>query len=365
MADRWVRSLGVAAPGEPALLDVPEPEPGEGQAWVSTVWSGVSAGTETALVRGGDPHHRSGWDRDLRVFGTGHRAGYPIQGLGYMEVGRVTASDSPILPVGQLVAMAYGHRTGHCADPEREVVVPVPDDLDPILGIFLAQMGPISVNGLLHAAAEVAGPSAHLADGVRGRHVLVCGAGVVGLLTALLADRHGAASVTVADPSHARLEVAGRLGLDIALDDGEAWRPLKERLRHSRGDRGVDVAFQCRGHSTSLVTALKCLRPAGTTVDMAFYQGGSADLRLGEEFHHNGLTIRCAQISRVPRGMADEWTPWRLASAALDLVRARASDLRKHVVTDVVELEAGPELLSDLAARRRLVLTAVLRMPEG
>ena len=26
-------------------------------------------------------------------------------------------------------------------------------------------------------------------------------------------------------------------------------------------------------------------------------------LRLGEEFHHNGLSIRCAQIGRVPRGL--------------------------------------------------------------
>ena len=32
---------------------------------------------------------------------------------------------------GLLVAMAYGHRTGHCVDPGRQVVVRVPDDLDP------------------------------------------------------------------------------------------------------------------------------------------------------------------------------------------------------------------------------------------
>ena len=360
--DRSVQSLGVAAPREPALLHVTEPEPADGQAWVSTLWSGISAGTEVALVSGGDPHHRSGWDRELRVFGTGPVAGYPIAGLGYMEVGRVTESRTETLAVGQVVAMAYGHRTGHCVDPARELVVPVPDDLDPILGVFLAQMGPICVNGLLHAAAETNGPLAEVADGVRDRHVLVAGAGVVGLLTALLADRHGAASVTVMDPSPERLEVAGALGVDTALE-GEAWRTLKERYRHGTRDRGVDVAFQCRGHSSSLVMALKALRPAGTVVDMAFYQDGSPDLRLGEEFHHNGLTIRCAQISRVPRGMADRWAPARSASVTLDLVRERAADLRTHVVSDIVDLQDGPVLLIDLASRRRPVLTAVLRMP--
>ena len=53
--------------------------------------------------------------------------------------------------------------------------------------------------------------------------------------------------------------------------------------------------------------ALRSLRPQGTVVDLAFYQGGADAVRLGEEFHHNGLAIRCAQIGRVPRGQAHLW----------------------------------------------------------
>jgi threonine dehydrogenase-like Zn-dependent dehydrogenase len=363
MGERRVRSLGVLVPGQPALLDVTEPEPVEGQAWVRTLWSGISAGTEVAMVRGGDPHHQVGWDRELRVFGTGTVSGYPVEGLGYMEVARVWESHTPALAEGQLVAMAYGHRTGHRADPGRELVLPLPDDLDPVLGVFLAQMGPICVNGLLHAAADWCGPTAAVGDGVVDRHVLVTGAGVVGLLTGLLADVHGAASVVVVDPSEQRLAVARALGLDTVVDDSDAWRRLKERHRHGPGDHGMDVAFQCRGHSASLVTALKALRPAGTVVDLAFYQGAAEEVRLGEEFHHNGLTVRCAQISRVPRGMAQVWDRRALAAVTLDLLRSRGPDLLEHLVTDVVDLDDGPDLLRDVADRRRSVLTAVLRMP--
>jgi threonine dehydrogenase-like Zn-dependent dehydrogenase len=362
--ERRVLSLGVAAPGEPEVLTVTEPEPAAGQAWVSTLWSGISAGTEVALVRGTDPHHQVGWDRDLRVFGAGRRSGYPVDGLGYMEVGRVTGSRTGRLAEGQLVAMAYGHRSGHCVDPDRETVVPVPDDLDPLLGVFLAQMGPICVNGLLHAAAEAAGPAAAVHDGVRGRDVLVTGAGVVGLLSALLAARYGAASVTVADPSPERLRVAAALGLATEVDDGELWRTLKER--HGQGsDRGVDVALQCRGHAAALATALKSLRPQGSVVDLGFYQAGADEVRLGEEFHHNGLAVRCAQISRVPRGMAPEWDRERMAGETLGLLRDRGPEIREHLVSDVVELADGPGLLRDVAAHRRRVLTAVLRMPGG
>jgi threonine dehydrogenase-like Zn-dependent dehydrogenase len=357
---RQVRSIGVVAPGQPAILDVVEPEPGPGQAWVRTEWSGVSAGTEVALVRGTDPHHLLHWDPDLRSFDdAGPPAPYPVMGLGYMEVGRVTESRTPSLAEGQLVAMAYGHRTGVCADPSAKPVIPVPDDLDPLLGVYLAQMGPICVNGLLHAAADVAGPGAGVEAGVRDRHVLVTGAGVIGLLTALLAVQHGAADVVVAEPSAERRAVAEALGLatleDPATRDDPAhpaWRAVKRRWRHGPGDAGADVVLQCRGHDAALATALKALRPQGTVVDLGFYQAGAEAVRLGEEFHHNGLAVVCAQIGRVPRGMAGAWPRTALAQVTLDLLRERGDDVRRHLVTDVLPFEEGPRLLADLAGRR-------------
>lgn len=77
---------------------------------------------------------------------------------------------------------------------------------------------------------------------------------------------------------------------------------LKTRWRHGPGDRGADVVFQCRGQAASLALALRVLRPQGAVVDLAFYSDSAGEVRLGEEFHHNGLAVRCAQIGRVPRG---------------------------------------------------------------
>ncbi|MFW3168579.1 zinc-binding dehydrogenase [Geodermatophilus sp. CPCC 206100] len=365
MSGRPVRSIGVVGPGRPELLDDEEPEPGPGQAWVRTEWSGVSAGTEVAIVRGTDPHFQLHWDPERRAFDPeGPRKAYPVRGLGYMEVGLVTESRTPQLAEGSRVAMAYGHRTGCCADPARKAVVPVPDDLDPLLGVYLAQMGPICVNGLLHAAADLAGPGAAVDAGVRGRCVLVTGAGVIGLLSALLAVRHGAAEVVVVEGSAQRRAVAEALGL-ATLDDaaGTAWRAVKQRWRHGPGDAGADVVLQCQGHDTALATGLKSLRPQGTVIDLGFYQAGAAAVRLGEEFHHNGLAVVCAQIGRVPRGMADAWPRAALAEVTLDLLRARGADLRAHLVTDVLPFEEGPRLLADLAGRRLAAppLQAVLR----
>jgi threonine dehydrogenase-like Zn-dependent dehydrogenase len=236
-----------------------------------------------------------------------------------------------------------------------------------VLGVYIAHMGPICANGLLHAAADVAGPGAlRLDDGVRGRNVLVTGAGVIGLLVGLFARQHGAAEVLVADATPERLRAAEGLGLD-AVDDAEgtAWRVVKERWRRGPTDCGADVVFQCRGRTAALAGALRSLRPQGTVVDLAFYQGGAPDLALGEEFHHNGLTIRSAQISRVPRELTHLWDRRRLAAETVELLQTHGPAIREHLVTDVLPLAQAPALLADLAARRRHIIQAVFACPAA
>jgi hypothetical protein len=94
-------------------------------------------------------------------------------------------------------------------------------------------------------------------------------------------------------------------------------------------------------------------------IDLAFYQDGADDVRLGEEFHHNGLAIRSAQIGRVPRGLEGQWTRERLSQETIELLRGRGPDIREALITDVVPLEEAPRLLAQLAAREREVLQAI------
>ena len=83
-------------------------------------------------------------------------------------------------------------------------------------------------------------------------------------------------------------------------------------------------------------------------------------LRLGAEFHHNGLGVRCAQIGRVPRGLSHTWDRERLSAETIDLLRADGQAIRQHLVTAVIPFEDAPALFADLAARRRLELQVVL-----
>ncbi len=352
-----VRTLVVPRAGELEIRESDEPELADGRFRAQTLFTGLSAGTELTWYRGTSPYFAAGWDTELGLFEPG-RPGqrFPVTRLGYMEVARVTDTRTAALTEGALVAMTYGHTTVHHGDPVTEHVVPLPPDLDPVLGIYVAHLGPICLNGLLHAASDVGG--AEIGDGVRGRLVVVTGGGLIGLLVGLAARAYGAAEVVVVDPTPERRAAAEVLGLQALDDTDDAARVLKLRWRHGPGDHGADVAFQCRGQDRALATALRSLRPQGTVVDLAFYTGGADAVALGEEFHHNGLSVRCAQIGRVPRGLAHRWDRRRLSAETLALLAAHGPAVREALLTDVVPFDVAPELFADLSARRRHVLSA-------
>jgi NADPH:quinone reductase-like Zn-dependent oxidoreductase len=359
-----VRTLVVTGPGGLAVAEEEEPPLAEGRFRAATLFSGVSAGTELTWYRGTSPYFAAGWDAELGLFEPGRPVqGFPVERLGYMEVARVTTSRTAAVPDGALVAMAYGHTTVHHGDPRTEHVIPLPEHLDPVLGIYVAHLGPICANGLLHAAADAGGTT--LDAGVRGRLVLVTGGGAIGLLAGLMARHHGAAEVVVADPTPQRRAAAEGLGLRAVDDDPDVLRELKTRWRHGAGDHGADVVLQCRGQGSALATALRALRPQGTVVDLAFYTDGAAEVRLGEEFHHNGLTLRCAQIGRVPRGLGHLWDRRRLSVETLGLLEAHGDAVRRHVLSDVVAFDEAPRMFADLSARRRHVLSAALAVPPS
>ncbi|MBA3798556.1 MAG: zinc-binding dehydrogenase [Geodermatophilaceae bacterium] len=356
---RTVSTLVVDTPGQARLDHQPEPALAEGLFRAETLYTGLSAGTELTWFRGTNPNLSSTWDSELGLFDpTKASAGYPVRRMGYMEVARVTDSRTTAMPTGGLVAMAYGHKTVHHGDPLSEHIVALPEDLDPVLGVYVAHLGPICANGLLHSAPEATLASG-LGDGVRGRLVLITGGGLIGLLTGLFARQHGAAEVVVADPTPQRRAAAERLGLTAVEESEDLARTLKQRWRHGAGDRGADVVFQCRGRGRSLALALRALRPQGIVVDLAFYTEGADAVRLGEEFHHNGLSLRCAQIGRVPRGQAHFWDRRRLSHETILLLQQHGSAIREYLVSDVVPLDSAPQLLAELSERRRHVLSAV------
>jgi len=103
-----------------------------------------------------------------------------------------------------------------------------------------------------------------------GEHVLVTGAGPIGLLAMQAAFALGAAKVTVTDVVDERLQFARKVGATATVNVRST--PLVEA--------GVeaDVLIECSGSPTAVADGLRCLRPAGTAVLVGMGPGETVEI---------------------------------------------------------------------------------------
>jgi hypothetical protein len=81
--EKTERNIVVEGPGRVAVRDEPRMPVAPGGFRVTTMFSGISAGTELSYVKGTNPFLSQRWDRDLGLFVPGEPdAGYPVTGWG-------------------------------------------------------------------------------------------------------------------------------------------------------------------------------------------------------------------------------------------------------------------------------------------
>jgi L-idonate 5-dehydrogenase len=162
-------------------------------------------------------------------------------------------------------AMRFPHMQGLFRDevtlPESQVFI-VPEDLD--LGLA-ACAEPFAV--CLHAVLQ--------AGSLLGKRVFVSGCGPIGCLTIVAARHAGAREIICSDITAAPLQIARRLGADLAIDVSETPDELK---RFADGKGTFDTVFECSGNARALAAAFEIVRPRGTIVAVGL--GGDVSIPL-------------------------------------------------------------------------------------
>jgi D-arabinose 1-dehydrogenase-like Zn-dependent alcohol dehydrogenase len=272
--------------------------------------SGISLGTEIALYRGISPFAGKRFDLGLRTFEEDTRAqAYPMK-LGYEWVGRISDLGDEVrgVEVGAVLHATLPHRatqTITIADEPGGPWLVLPPELDPERA------------SLLHSAT-VALQAVHDARLKVGDRVAVFGVGTMGLLAVQLARLSGAAWIAAVDPIAERRDLAGAVGAEYTLDpsNGDPGRAIKL----ATGGEGVDVAIEFSGRYSALHEAMRAARLAGTVVGAGFYLGAAEDLRLGEEWHHNRLTLVGSMSGWGAPHREAGWDRRRLRGTALELL---------------------------------------------
>lgn len=158
-------------------------------------------------------------------------------------------------------ASKYPHMQGGFAtlfDAIPAQCVPVPDHV-PMAAAALAE--PLAV--CLHAVRR--------AGDIRGKRIVLFGAGPIGLLTLLSAQLAGVGETAMVDIAPAPLAFAHRLGatevVDVAGGD--------EGLKALAAARPFDVAFEISGTPAGLAAAIATVRRGGTVVQIGNLPGGA------------------------------------------------------------------------------------------
>lgn len=323
----------------PRVVEVREfttPEVGPGEVRVRTLYSGISAGTELATYRGTNPYLDKLWDPDLALFLPGHATfSYPIDVWGYSEVGVVEAVARDVASplVGATVWGIWGHRS-HAVLPATQLAGhELPASVTPLVATF-DRVAAVALNAVLASGAVV------------GESVTVFGQGVIGLLATELLVSLGV-QVLAVDSLPVRLEHARRLG---AVPVSSDVPDVAIALREATDGRGADRVIELTGAYPALQEAIRAAGVGGTVVAGGFYQGSAGALVLGEEFHHNRVTLVSSQIGAVPPGLRDRWTRERLHRTVIGLFASG-------------RLDPGPLVSHVIPARRAADAYALIDVP--
>ena len=282
----------IERPGSVRLVHEEVAAPVGGEVLIRTIYSGISAGTESLVYRGLLP---TGLALDDALPALSRPMTYPVR-YGYSCVGVVEDGDAHL---HRQVFAFHPHQDRFVCPADSVLVV---DGLDPRLATLFP---------LVETSLQISLDAGH----VDREHVVVMGLGAVGILTALMLARAGA-HVVGCDPKPWRRTVVESLGID-ALDPGD----LVERLRQRTRGRGVPLVVEASGNPEALADSLRLLAHEGVALVASWYGTSPVSLPLGLEFHRRRLVIRSTQVSTIPARLSGRWTIDRRRRVALDLMR--------------------------------------------
>ena len=177
-----------------------------------------------------------------------------------------------------------------------------------------------------------------------GRHVLILGAGPIGLMFAALVKKLGC-DVTVAGRRATRLEAARRLGASRTIDIGDG-KGLVTTVREATRTH-FDAVIQAVGHPVVWEAAVHLVRKGGTVNFFGGCPSGTSITLDTTLIHYSNLTL-LASFHHTPQAIRQ----------ALEYIEAgviRAADF----VDGECPLTQLPELFKSMAAGNRAIKTLI------
>jgi len=123
--------------------------------------------------------------------------------------------------------------------------------------------------GAMIEPAAVGAHSTNRVTDLKGKNVVVSGAGTIGNLVAQFAKARGAAKVLITDISDYRLDIARQCGIDATLN--VKTTSFEEGTKSFFGSEGFQIGFEAAGVQSSLDVLMKFVEKGGAVVILGVY----------------------------------------------------------------------------------------------
>ncbi|HEX5418143.1 MAG TPA: zinc-binding alcohol dehydrogenase [Chloroflexota bacterium] len=280
-------------------FELPE-QLGPDEVLIKTLWSAISAGTETAIYGGTHIGFRTPGARYPK---------YPYL-AGYAATGEILAVGSavPGLRPGQVVTFPGKHATHGIWNARSTPLTVVPQSVPPDLAA-LTRLGTISLNGIRLARIGL------------GDTVAVFGAGLIGQFAAQFAQLAGGFPVVSIDRLPGRLAQATACGIPQVIDASEA--DAVEAGKALTKGRGFDVVVEGTGAGPVVAQALSLAAVYGKVLLLGSPRG-RVEIDPYHTIHSPGVTVIGAHMRTTPgvESVASHWTEPANAQLIVDLLAA-------------------------------------------
>ena len=123
--------------------------------------------------------------------------------------------------------------------------------------------------GAMIEPTAVGAHSTYRATNLKGKNVVVAGAGTIGNLVAQFAKARGAVKVLITDISDYRLDIAKQCGISGTLN--VITTPFEEGVKAFFGEEGFQVGFEAAGVQSSLDVLMQYVEKGGDIVILGVY----------------------------------------------------------------------------------------------
>lgn len=176
-----------------------------------------------------------------------------------------------------------------------------------------------------------------LAEDVAGKTVAITGTGPIGLLAIGVARASGATKIIVSDLSDYHLEIAKKMGADVAVNAGK--ENFKEAVFEETDGLGVDVGLEMSGSGKALNDLLSVMTPGGRVSLLGLFGEDFVPVSLNDNVIFKKLRIYGITGRRI-------FQTWVIVSRLLSSGRLDVSPVITHKFK-LEDFEKGMKLMEE------------------